>query len=186
MELQPQLKKYKPAVDLQPTPEEAVAAVISKPQKWYDLGCQVGDASKHMERMAEMIQCHFGKSHSCFKALSNFNRNLWCQLQGDLDELVCAEFPKHMHYLPGYDVTLTEIFYNLNRYTTHELNGGFKLVRPLPKTLSKGQAASCLESIQFVLALVNKLDGELFNNKNKSIVKMRTSLEKVKAFCTSM
>ncbi len=151
-----------------------------KDKGWYDLGCRFGEVDNRVTRLMNILQSRYGKSNAYFKLLSNFLTTHLVCLEGELDSIISADYPRNIHYLPNYkDVPITNVFYNLNRYTPEEANSFIVHIKPLPKNLTDAQIDDGKQSVQYVSTFLDDVDEEFFYKQNKHICSMRKALAKL-------
>jgi hypothetical protein len=151
-------------------------------KQWYKLGFQTGKVSNILTRLWFTLNSKYGKTNIYTKLLNRLYKYLVYGLQSNLDDLVGAAYSMNVHYLSGYeDISITDVFYNINRYTCEEANSFSRRVRPLPKSLTSEEMEDFKQSISYITTFINKVD-MMFKNKNKHIKYMKKELVRLESF----
>jgi hypothetical protein len=156
-------------------------------EQWYNLGYRMGNVDKCLTRMMFTLQSKYGKSNSYAKLLFNLYGKSLCGLQSNLDDLICQAYPMSIHSLLSHpNIPLTDVFYNVNRFSCEEANSFVQDLRPHPKCLTCEEVLIFKQAITFIITYFNEVDTFFFKGKNKHIMKFREVLTKLDLFLQPM
>ena len=163
--------------------------VITSTQ-WYNLGVQMGEVDKCIIRLMYILYGIYGENNKYTKLLFGVHRNALCALQSNLATQVSISYPLDVHILPGYEhVSITRLFYNINRYTVEEVNNiitNVKDIRPLPEKLTLSEIADFKISMSYIKAFISRIDCFFFEGKNVHVRDMKKALIKLESFLRPM
>lgn len=149
----------------------------------YELGYEMGIVDRYIKTMWYTFESRYGDSDTNTKMCHKLS-NLKNKLESELDDFACNSYPLTVTHLPGHNIKITDIFYNINRITMEEADLLINPIRPYPKTLSKKDIEEFSAMIGYIGTYILKVNGLLSQKGtiNENVKSMLYFLDKLTNF----